>query len=180
MAHRQVQELHELVVAGQVDPTELGDNQVSRLHRLRERYPTCELGFADHVPEDEEDRFWLATVAVGAGATVIEKHLTLDRAAPGPDHASSLEPGEFADMVAGMYALHGILLALYSRERTGEGRHIDGAQLEMSLHFLAPEILEYQACGLPATRAAGSGATWEGPRSEAISEGEQGTRRSWV
>jgi sialic acid synthase SpsE len=33
------------------------------------------------------------------GATVIEKHLTLDRTLPGPDHASSLEPAEFKQMV---------------------------------------------------------------------------------
>ena len=35
-----------------------------------------------------------------------------------------------ADMVAGMYALHGILLALYGRERTGEGRHVDVSMLD--------------------------------------------------
>lgn len=37
--------------------------------------------------------------AVALGATVIEKHLTLDRNLPGPDHKASLEPDEFAAMV---------------------------------------------------------------------------------
>ncbi|MCX8040721.1 MAG: N-acetylneuraminate synthase family protein [Planctomycetota bacterium] len=41
----------------------------------------------------------VALAAVARGAAVIEKHLTLDRAAPGPDHAASLEPDEFAELV---------------------------------------------------------------------------------
>jgi N-acetylneuraminate synthase len=38
--------------------------------------------------------------AVACGATIIEKHFTLDRTRPGPDHAASLEPGELAAMVS--------------------------------------------------------------------------------
>ncbi len=37
--------------------------------------------------------------AAALGAAIIEKHLTLDRSLPGPDHRASLEPGEFKDMV---------------------------------------------------------------------------------
>ena len=37
-------------------------------------------------------------VALALGACVIEKHLTLDRGLPGPDHRASLEPGEFGEM----------------------------------------------------------------------------------
>lgn len=43
--------------------------------------------------------------AVARGARVIEKHLTLDRTMPGPDHAASLEPDEFKAMVAGIRAV---------------------------------------------------------------------------
>lgn len=42
--------------------------------------------------------------ATALGATVIEKHLTLERTLPGPDHRASLEPEEFANMVAGIRA----------------------------------------------------------------------------
>jgi len=42
--------------------------------------------------------------------------------------------------------------ALDRRRRTGLGCHIDGAQLEMSLHFLAPEILDYQLNGVTVGR----------------------------
>ncbi len=44
----------------------------------------------------------IAFAAVGRGATVIEKHFTLDRDLPGPDHAASLLPGELKDMVQGI------------------------------------------------------------------------------
>ena len=42
----------------------------------------------------------IAIAAVALGAEVIEKHFTLDRSLPGPDHAASLEPGELQQMVA--------------------------------------------------------------------------------
>jgi len=42
----------------------------------------------------------VAIAAVARGATVIEKHLTLDRGLPGPDHLASIEPDELASLVA--------------------------------------------------------------------------------
>lgn len=42
----------------------------------------------------------VSLAAAARGAVVIEKHFTLDRRLPGPDHAASLEPGELARMVA--------------------------------------------------------------------------------
>jgi N-acetylneuraminate synthase len=55
------------------------------------------IGYSDHSTGIEA-----ALAAVSLGATVIEKHLTLDRTLPGPDHAASLEPQEFAAMVRGI------------------------------------------------------------------------------
>jgi sialic acid synthase SpsE len=52
------------------------------------------VGLSDHTPGWE-----VAVAAVALGATMIEKHLTLDRTMEGPDHKSSLEPAEFAQMV---------------------------------------------------------------------------------
>jgi sialic acid synthase SpsE len=54
----------------------------------------CAVGWSDHTLGTH-----LAVAAVALGATVIEKHLTLDRGAHGPDHAASLEPADFAAMV---------------------------------------------------------------------------------
>ena len=52
------------------------------------------VGFSDHTPG-----LTVALAAAALGACVIEKHLTLDRTLPGPDHRISLEPGEFTALV---------------------------------------------------------------------------------
>jgi N,N'-diacetyllegionaminate synthase len=55
------------------------------------------IGYSDHSTGIEA-----ALAAVSLGATIVEKHLTLDAALPGPDHAASLEPEGFAAMVRGI------------------------------------------------------------------------------
>jgi len=52
------------------------------------------VGYSDHTPGIE-----IAIAAVALGAEVIEKHFTLDRSLPGPDHRASLEPAELQQMV---------------------------------------------------------------------------------
>ena len=52
------------------------------------------VGYSDHTAGIE-----VPIAAVALGATVIEKHITLDQNLPGPDHKASLEPNEFAAMV---------------------------------------------------------------------------------
>jgi N,N'-diacetyllegionaminate synthase len=53
------------------------------------------VGYSDHTQGIE-----VAIAAVALGATVIEKHFTLNRSMPGPDHKASLEPNELKAMVA--------------------------------------------------------------------------------
>jgi len=60
---------------------------------MREEFDVA-VGYSDHTQGWE-----VAVSAVALGASVIEKHITLDSKAPGPDHAASLEPDEFAQMV---------------------------------------------------------------------------------
>lgn len=55
------------------------------------------VGYSDH-----SDGTAVSIAAVVLGARIIEKHLTLDRGLPGPDHKASLEPAEFAAMVRGI------------------------------------------------------------------------------
>lgn len=62
------------------------------------------VGYSDHTPGIE-----VAIAAVAMGASVIEKHFTLDRNLPGPDHKASLEPRELKAMVA---AIRNIEVAL--------------------------------------------------------------------
>jgi N,N'-diacetyllegionaminate synthase len=52
------------------------------------------VGLSDHTEGNE-----IALAAVALGASVIEKHFTLDRSFPGPDHKASLEPGELRALV---------------------------------------------------------------------------------
>lgn len=53
------------------------------------------VGFSDHTAGDAA-----ATMAVALGATIVERHLTHDRGAAGPDHAASLEEAELREYVA--------------------------------------------------------------------------------
>ncbi len=55
------------------------------------------VGYSDHT-----EGITVPIAAVAMGATVIEKHLTLDRNMTGPDHKASLEPDQFASMVRGI------------------------------------------------------------------------------
>ncbi len=55
------------------------------------------VGFSDHT-----EGIAVAIGAAALGATVIEKHLTLDRMLPGPDHRASIEPDDLALMVQGI------------------------------------------------------------------------------
>jgi sialic acid synthase SpsE len=52
------------------------------------------VGYSDHTPGIE-----VPIAAVALGAEVIEKHFTLDKNLPGPDHKASLDPEEFSQMV---------------------------------------------------------------------------------
>lgn len=53
------------------------------------------IGYSDHTEGIE-----VPIAAVALGATIIEKHFTLDRAMPGPDHRASIEPAQLAAMVS--------------------------------------------------------------------------------
>lgn len=55
------------------------------------------VGYSDHTEGVE-----VSLAAVALGASVIEKHFTLDRTLPGPDHAASLEPNELIALVRGV------------------------------------------------------------------------------
>jgi pseudaminic acid synthase len=74
-------------------PAEPDDIDLRAIPMLRERYG-CEVGFSDHTRG-----IGVAVAAVAVGATVIEKHLTDDRAAGGVDAAFSMEPEEMRSLI---------------------------------------------------------------------------------
>jgi len=61
-------------------------------------------GFSDHT-----EGILIPMVAVALGANVIEKHFTLDKGLPGPDHKLSLEPYEFKEMVKNIRIIECVL-----------------------------------------------------------------------
>jgi len=80
-------------------PTPNDANQIARVRlltlRLNALYPKLKIGFADHASPDSPLRYSLAVLAIGAGATVIEKHLTLGRLMKLEDYESALNTEEF-------------------------------------------------------------------------------------
>lgn len=62
------------------------------------------VGYSDHTAGIE-----VALAAVARGARIIEKHITLDRQLPGPDHAASLEPNEFQSLIKGIRSIEAAL-----------------------------------------------------------------------
>jgi len=84
-------------------PTLDDANQIARVAHLGSLlarvHPDLRIGFADHAAPDGPTRYAMAATAIGAGATVVEKHLTLGRRMKLEDHESALNPDEFADFV---------------------------------------------------------------------------------
>lgn len=84
-------------------PTPMEDVNLLAMHHIV-RELQVKIGYSDHTLGLE-----VPIAAVALGAVVIEKHFTLDRTLPGPDHAASLEPAELKSMVR---AIRNIELAI--------------------------------------------------------------------
>ena len=82
-------------------PTPNETNQIARVRllvdRLSQAHSNVAVGFADHAPPESPLRYALAATAMGAGAQVLEKHLTLGQIMKLEDYESALNPDEFAE-----------------------------------------------------------------------------------
>jgi len=74
-------------------PTPMQDVNLLAMNTMKEAFK-LNVGYSDHTLGIE-----IPIAAVALGATIIEKHFTLDKNMPGPDHKASLEPGELDAMV---------------------------------------------------------------------------------
>lgn len=74
-------------------PTPMKDVNLRAITTLKNTF-NLPVGYSDHTQGIE-----IPIAAVAMGATVIEKHFTLDKSMEGPDHKASLEPDELSDMV---------------------------------------------------------------------------------
>jgi N,N'-diacetyllegionaminate synthase len=95
-------------------PTPSQDANLRAMVTMREELGMA-VGFSDHTAGPEA-----ALAAAALGASVIEKHLTLDRSMPGPDHFASIEPGELADLVGAIRTVEAELGDGVKRPSAGE------------------------------------------------------------
>ena len=82
------------------DPAEANLRAITAMHEAH----GLPVGFSDHT-----EGVAVALAAVALGACVIEKHFTLDRTLPGPDHRASIEPDELTALVQGIRTVEGAL-----------------------------------------------------------------------
>ena len=75
-------------------PTPFQDVNLLAMHSIQKSLGV-KVGYSDHTKGIE-----VAIAAVALGAEVIEKHITLDRKMPGPDHLASIEPNELKEMIS--------------------------------------------------------------------------------
>ena len=89
------------------------------------------VGWSDHTAGIQ-----VSLAAVAAGASLLEKHFTIDRGLPGPDHLSSLEPGELAALVTAVREIEAALGDGVKRPATSE--LANAAVVRRSLHASRP------------------------------------------
>ena len=77
-------------------PAPISEINLHAMGALADRF-ALPVGYSDHTKGIN-----ISIAAAALGATVIEKHFTLDRKMAGPDHSASLEPQQFSNMVAGI------------------------------------------------------------------------------
>jgi N,N'-diacetyllegionaminate synthase len=77
-------------------PSKIEDTNLRAMITMRDEL-NVRVGYSDHVPNN-----YACFAAVALGAEVIEKHFTLDKNLPGPDHSSSLEPEGFKELIEGI------------------------------------------------------------------------------
>ncbi len=103
-------------------PTPFDDVNLSAMQTMRRRFGV-EVGCSDHTAGIE-----VPVAAAALGASVIEKHLTLDRNMEGPDHRASLEPQEFAAMTASVRNIERAMGSGVKTPSRSERKNIDAAR----------------------------------------------------
>ncbi len=84
-------------------PAQPADTNLRAMQTMRAEFGVS-VGYSDHTLGNE-----IAFASVALGASIVEKHLTLDRTLPGPDHAASSEPADFAALVRGIRSIESAL-----------------------------------------------------------------------
>ncbi len=103
-------------------PTPFSDVNLRAMLTLREAFGIA-TGYSDHTRGIE-----IPIAATALGATVIEKHFTLDTSMPGPDHAASLNPDELEEMVRRISHVSMALGSAVKRVTPSERKNMEAAR----------------------------------------------------
>lgn len=114
-------------------PTAFSDVNLLAMLNIKENFGV-EIGYSDHTLGIE-----VPIAAVALGAKVIEKHFTLDRTLPGPDHSASLEPNELIEMVK---AIRNIEKALGSSLKEPSASEVQNIKIARKSIHLDRDVLK--------------------------------------
>lgn len=114
-------------------PAQYKDLNLHAIRQLREAFG-LRVGYSDHALGMEA-----CCAAVALGATCLEKHITLDKGMPGPDHAASASPEEFKAFVA---AIRNLELALVPRVKAPSSRELSNLEVARKYLVAAQDIAE--------------------------------------
>lgn len=127
-------------------PAPVEQTNLRAMSTLRDAFGV-RVGYSDHT-----EGIAVSLAAVALGATVIEKHFTLDRSLPGPDHAASLTPPELADLVRGIRAVEQALGRPLKRPGSAERSNMVVARRSLVAAVRIPKGTEITAEMLDAKR----------------------------
>ncbi len=101
-------------------PADIDEANLAVMATLGAAFSTA-VGYSDHVVGATA-----AIAAVAMGATMIEKHITLDKRLPGPDHATSMDPDEFAQLVKNLRETRRAIGSVRKQPSESELRNMPG------------------------------------------------------
>lgn len=114
-------------------PASIADANLATITDMCRRFPNIKVGVSDHSLGHT-----IAVTAVALGATVVEKHLILDRSMGGADSGFSMQPEEFKEMVIQIRTVEKALGHTYYPQ---EGEEIKGREFSRSL-FICEDMEE--------------------------------------
>ena len=114
-------------------PSNIEDSNIKAMVSMQQALNVL-VGYSDHVPSN-----YACYAAISLGAIVIEKHFTLDKDMPGPDHSSSLNPTEFKELVHGIRAVESALGSPVKRPTATEIKNTKGMRRSIVLAAALPK-----------------------------------------
>lgn len=103
-------------------PTSVSDIHLNYMMTIKKLFKLS-IGYQDHCDAQTQEAFWIPALAVGMGASVLEKHITHDRSLKGVDYESALNPDEFKSFV-------GMVRSLESAKGTATAKEFSADELK--------------------------------------------------